>query len=153
MNDLPRKLPIWPGAPGASNPRNHVLQRHGPDCTIAAAATITGVTYEQAASVAFSLREDGLGGMRPQNLIKLLYRLTDAPWRVDWLLRSRVRLSSMVFPEQLTVACLVSPWALRGAHAIVARGRTIYDGSLDGPVSPEAHPHKNWYVAWLIERG
>ncbi len=64
MNDLPRKLPIWPGAPSASNPKKHVEQRYGPDCAIAAAATITGTTYDEAASVAFSLREEGLGGMR-----------------------------------------------------------------------------------------
>jgi hypothetical protein len=28
----------------------------------------------------------------------------------------------------------------------------IYDGSLDGPVSPEDHPSKNWFVTWLIVR-
>ena len=65
MADLPRKLPIWPGAPSASRPKSHVLQQRGPDCAIAAAATIAGVTYDQAASVAFSLREEGLGGVRP----------------------------------------------------------------------------------------
>ncbi len=65
MNDLPRKLPIWPGAPAAAEPKKHVLQRRGPDCAIAAAATITGVTYDQAASAAFSLRNDGLGALSP----------------------------------------------------------------------------------------
>ena len=55
MNDLPRKLPIWPGAPAASAPKQHVLQRRGPDCAIAAAATIAGVTYDEAASVASDL--------------------------------------------------------------------------------------------------
>jgi hypothetical protein len=149
MSDIPRKLPIWPGAPSASRSRDHVQQRWGPDCAIAAAATITCVTYDEAASVAFSLREEGLGGMRAQELKKLLYRLTDAPWRIEWLFRTRVRVSSMVFPERLTMACITSPWR-RQAHAVVARKQVIYDGSLDGPVSTAEHPHKNWYVSWLI---
>jgi hypothetical protein len=63
MNDLRRRLPIWPGSPAAADPKKHVCQRRGPDCAIAAVATITGVTYDQAASAAFSLRNDGLGGM------------------------------------------------------------------------------------------
>jgi hypothetical protein len=151
MNDLPRKLPIWPGSPRASQPRNHVLQRHGPDCAIAAAATITGVSYEEAASVAFSLREKGLGGVRPRAMVELLNRLTDAPWRVQWLFRTRTPLAHMVFPEQLTAACIISRGLLPRAHAIVARGPLIYDGSLDQPVSREQHPCKDWYVNWLIE--
>jgi hypothetical protein len=152
VNDLPRKLPIWPGAPAASNPRTHVHQRCGPDCAIAAAATITGVAYDEAASLAFSLREDGLGGMRPQAMVNLLYRLTDMPWRVERSFRSkRVRLASMVFPVQLVVACIVSPWRRRG-HAIVARERVIYDGLLEGPVGPQEHPYKNWFVGWMVVR-
>jgi hypothetical protein len=151
MNDLPRKLPIWPGAAQASTRRAQIHQRRGPDCAIAAAATLTGVSYDEAASVAFSLREDGLGGMRPQAIKKLLYRLTDMPWRIEWLFRTRIRLSSMVFPKQLAMACIASPWR-RNHHAIVARERVIYDGSLEGPVSPEVHPFKNWFVTWLIVR-
>jgi hypothetical protein len=152
VNELPRKLPIWPGAPAASSPRKHVPQRRGPDCAIAAAATITGVTYDEAASVAFSLREEGLGGMRPQMIIKLLYRLSETPWRIEWLTRSRVRLSATVFPDHLVLACIASPW-LRHHHAIVARERVIYDGSLDAPVSPADHPHKDWYPVWLLAPG
>ena len=152
MNDLPRRLPIWPGSPGAADPKKHVCQRRGPDCAIAAVATITGVTYEQAASAAFSLREDGLSGMRPHAIKELLYRLTDQPWRFEWLARTRIRLASMIFDEQLSVACITSHGLRPNAHAVVARKGIIYDGSLDEPVSPQEHPLKNWYVAWLIER-
>ena len=151
MNDLPRRLPIWPGSPRASQPRGHVLQCRGPDCAIAAAATITGVTYEQAASVAFSLREEGLGGIRPRAMIELLYRLTDVPWRVQWHFRARIPLQRMVFPDQLTVACITTHGLRPKAHAIVARGSVIYDGAREQPSSRETHPHKDWYVAWLIE--
>jgi hypothetical protein len=149
MHDLPRKLPIWPGAPSASSPRNHVLQQRGPDCAIAAAATITGVTYDQAASVAFSLREEGLGGMRPQAMVKLLYRLTDTPWRLELLFRTRIPLSSMLFPDQFVVVCIASHWRRR-CHAIVARERVVYDGSLENPISTQDHPQKDWHVVWLI---
>ena len=135
----------------ASIPKKHVHQRHGPDCAIAAAATITGVAYDEAASAAFSLREQALGGMRPQKMVELLYRLSDTPWRLKWLFRTRVRLSSMVFPDHLTMACITSPGLRINAHAIVARQRIVYDGDLEQPVSPEEHPMKNWYVAWLIE--
>ena len=151
MQDLPRKLPIWPGSPRASQPRSHVVQRQGPDCAIAAAATITGVTYDEAASVAFSLREEGLGGMRAPAMAELLNRLTDVPWRIQWLARARIPLRHMVFPDQLTAACITSGGLWPNAHAIVARGPLIYDGSLEEPVSREKHPRKNWYVAWLIE--
>ncbi len=150
MNELPRKLPIWPGAPEASRPRKHVPQMRGPDCAIAAAATITGVTYDEAASVAFSLREEGLGGMRPPMIIKLLFRLTETPWRIEWLIRSKVRLAETVFPDHLVLACIASPWLLRNHHAIVARERVIYDGSLEAPVSPAEHPHKDWYPVWFL---
>jgi hypothetical protein len=151
MHDLPRKLPIWPGAPGAAEPRKHVLQRRGPDCAIAAAATIAGVPYDEAASMAFSLREDGLGGMRAQRVQEFLYRLTDKPWRIRSLARMRVRLCSMVFPQQLSVACIASHSIRPLAHAFAARQRVIYDGSLEKPVSPRDHPLKDWYLAWLIE--
>jgi hypothetical protein len=152
MYDLPRKLPIWPGAPSASSSRKHVLQQRGADCALAAAATITGVTYDEAASEAFSLREEGLGGIRPKHMMELLWRLTDSPWRIVWLFRTRVRLSAMVFPDQLVVACITGGGLRPTAHAIVARERVIYDGSLDEPVTTAEHPSKNWYVSWLIER-
>ena len=42
MRQLPKRLPIWPGSPKASQERPHIHQRRGPDCAIAAAATITG---------------------------------------------------------------------------------------------------------------
>ena len=56
----------------------------------------------------------------------------------------------MIFPDQFVVACIVNHWRGR-PHAIVARERTVYDGSLENPVSIQDHPHKNWHVAWLIE--
>ncbi len=115
-------------------------------------ATITGVTYDQAASAAFSLRNDGLGGMSSHAIKELLYRLTDEPWRLTSLFRTRIRLASMIFNEKLCVACITSPGIRPRAHAIVARKLSIYDGSLDEPVSCQEHPLKNWYVAWLIER-
>jgi hypothetical protein len=129
-----------------------VLQQRGADCALAAAATITGVTYDAAACVAFSLREEGLGGVRPKNMLELLCRLTDSPWRIVWLFRTRVRLSAMVFPDQFVVACITSGGLRPTAHAIVARGRVIYDGSLNEPVTATEHPRKDWYVSWLIER-
>jgi hypothetical protein len=58
----------------------------------------------------------------------------------------------MFFADQLVVACIVSPWRRRG-HAIVARDRLIYDGLLEGPVSSQEHPRKNWFVGWMIVRG
>ena len=152
MNDLPRKLPIWPGAPSASKPRDHVVQRYGPDCAIAAAATITGVSYDEASSVAFSLREEGLGGMRPDNMIKLLERITDCPWRMKSVIRSWIRLRDKTFPDELVVANIVHPWWSR-AHAIVARNQRIYDGTIDKPVSTQDHPLMKWYVAILFIRG
>jgi hypothetical protein len=152
MKDLPKRLPIWPGAPTASQPRPHVHQVHGPDCAIAAAATITGMTYEQAASVAFSLRGDGLGGMRPDRIVELLYRLTDVPWQYKTD-RSFIRLRDMIFPGDLVIAGIRDPWLFRGAHAIVARDRTVYDGSLDEPVSTQDHPRKKWLVLGVIVRG
>jgi hypothetical protein len=153
MDQLPRRLPIWPGAPKAGQPRPHVQQRRGPDCAVAAAATITGVSYDEAASVAFSLREDGLGGMRADNMAKLLERLTNSPWRAEPRARFRVRLRDTTFPASLVVAYLVSPGLWRRAHAIVARERLVYDGSLDEPVSPQDHPMKAWSVSWLIVPG
>jgi hypothetical protein len=153
MDRLPRRLPIWPGAPKAAQPRPHVHQRRGPDCAIAAAATITGVSYDEAASVAFSLREEGLGGMRADNIVKLLERLTDGPWRPEKRIRSRIRLRDMTFPSDLVVACIVDPWLIRGAHAVVARDRWVYDGSLDAPVSPRDHPRGKWIISWLIVPG
>jgi hypothetical protein len=153
MDHLPRRLPIWPGAPRAAQPRPHVPQQRGPDCAIAAAATVTGVSYDQVASVAFSLREEGLGGMRVDNMVKLLERLTDIPWRAEKKLRSWIRLGDMTFPGELVVACIVDPWLIRGAHAIVARDQTVYDGSLDEPVSPRDHPRRKWYISWLVISG
>jgi hypothetical protein len=154
MNNLPKRLPIWPGAPGASSARSHIHQRHGPDCAIAAAATIAGVSYEEAASAAFSLRESGLKGMRRQEMIKLLERLTDMPWRLKDLTGLRQpRLGQMKFPDELVVAGIIHPWFFWRRHALAARGRVVYDGSLDRPTSPQDHPYSQWYVDALFIRG
>ncbi len=92
-----------------------------------------------------------MGGMRVNKMVKLLERLTDVPWRADQRLRSRIRLRDTTFPSDLVVAFIFSPW-LRSAHAIVGRERLVYDGSLDGPISPQEHPRGNWYVGWLFIR-
>jgi hypothetical protein len=129
-----------------------VHQRRGSDCAIAAAATITGVRYEEAASAAFSLREEGLGGIRPHQMNQLLERLTDVPWRTEWLFRSRVRLRAMKFPHELVLAFISEPWFGRRRHAIVVRDRVIFDGSLEHPISPEDHPCSKWFVSALFVR-
>ncbi len=151
MDQLPKRLPIWPGSPRADQPRAHVTQRHGPDCAIAAAATITGVSYEEAADAAFTLRVDGLGGMRPDKIVSLLQRLTDVPWRLERCRWPRRRLRDTTFPDQLVLATIDGPWG--GRHAIVARGSWAYDGSLGKPVLCRDHPRGAWRVFSLIVRG
>ena len=151
MNDLPRKLPIWPGAPAASTPKQHVLQRRGPDCAIAAAAMVAGVTYEEAASVAFSLREERFGRHASAKDGQVVISSPPiGPVRAHSLIRKQIRLSSMAFPPDLAVAAITTLWPGASTHAFVTRGQLIYDGSLDNPVSPKDHPSKNWYVSWVI---
>ncbi len=85
-------------------------------------------------------------------MLKLLERLTDVPWRTEWLFRARVPLRAMVFPQELVVAFLMDPWLARDSHAIVACDRVIYDGSLEHPASRDDHPRGKWYVSALCVR-
>ncbi|MFI5456639.1 MAG: hypothetical protein ACHRXM_14420 [Isosphaerales bacterium] len=85
-------------------------------------------------------------------MIELLVRLTDVPWRIERMTRSRVQLREIVFPHELVMASILDPWLFRGCHAIVARGRVVYDGSLEQPISPEDHPRKKWYIRELCIR-
>lgn len=150
MDQLPKRLPIWPGSPKADQMRAHVVQQYGPDCAIAAAATITGVSYERAAYVAFSLREEGLGGMYMEKSVVLLRRLTDVPWRLEKRRWRRRRLRDTTFPDEFVFASIAHPWG-RSAHAIVARTCWVYDGSPDKPVKAQEHPRGNWYVrGWIV---
>ena len=86
-------------------------------------------------------------------MVKLLERLSDVPWRAEKKIRSGIRLRDMTFPGDLVVAYIVDPWLFRGAHAIVARERMVYDGSLVEPVSPQDHPSRKWFISWMITPG
>jgi hypothetical protein len=155
MNTPPRRVPVWPGSPAALRPRRHVLSRQHADCAIATAATVTGVPYEEAASAAFSLREEGLGGLRPEPFLKLLARLDGRPWRADIpSLRGEcvLTLATFAFPEELVAANISHwfwPWR---CHAIAATATVVYDPNYDEPLSQSAHPWRNWKVRVLFRR-
>jgi hypothetical protein len=150
MSNRRNRLASSPGTT-ADDPTNPIVLRHGPDCAIAAVATVANLTYDETASAAYTLRKNGLSEINPFAIKELLYHLTGKLWRLEWLLSTRIRVSSMIFDERLSIACITTYGSAEDAHAFAARKRTIYDGFLDAPVSTHEHPLKHWYVGWLIE--
>jgi hypothetical protein len=148
---MPRRVPTWPGSPSAQGPKRHCLQDEN-GCAIAAVATLAGLPYSHVKEVAFNLREEGLGGMRPDKIVELIRVVTRERWtyhRYSWLRRRRLRKAE--FPVPLVLAHIVSPRPWVG-HVIIVKKGLVFDSNYESPRRIDNYEHADWMLWGYVAR-
>jgi hypothetical protein len=118
-------------------------------CALATAAMIADATYEEVA--ARCAGTDPARLRRPNQLRRLLQRMTQDRWRRAWLWRPRP-VREFPFPDW-PVAALIQDawWRPRFGQWVAVKGSLVHDPALPGAVSIAQYPRKDWLVTHLIQ--